>query len=741
MSDDKIVKIDQAQGIRLKQEAAKLVKLVNKCQVCFFDHLPKLIRELFEHADDDMYDLANKAKKDIVETQYFCAMRELRKLREDIERSFTAHLKNKFKEFWISHDVISGHEAEIQLENLALIEVDELEEQLAVDGLVSKAVNRYSVELQGLSARFAVLARIDELDSVQNPLAPYHFVDAFRIALRQWEGDIGLRLVVFKIFDQQVINYIGGIYDSINDILIEEGVLPKLQRRIKKNPVAPTILKALSGTSSSTAAIDSTTDEFTASSRATFDAMGCMITWLAQSRGYAPYNHFLPAVDNAAHLPVASDVDVLDALTLLQQSILNSPLVMAEEIRNKNIEYLAYLAKLLRLGEEHSAQKRLGEHDSLIIDTVGMLFDFIIEGRALPDSVKALVSRLQFPLIKAAKIDFSFFGNKDHPARRLLNTIARATAGWTDDGNRSKHSVYGQVEAAIEFVLEEFVDDLKAFDTANERLDKFLAQQTERAARSEERVAKFERGQEDLLRARRRVAEVIHDLNLRSESLPEVVIDFEREAWHDVLMLALLRDGEDSQRWREHLATLKLLIWSVMPKAGAEDRQKLLKIIPPLLKKLRAGLANIGFEMSKASRLFARLQLCHRAILAGKHDVLDSIPARDDGLKAGDDDLRSPLAESKNHANIPEVGAWLKWTVDGVSFRGKLAWHSTLNGKCIFVNQNGMKLAEMGEQQLADLLDRRDAEVLSGLERPFVDSVLESMHSVVNGGKRLSKTI
>jgi hypothetical protein len=206
-------------------------------------------------------------------------------------------------------------------------------------------------------------------------------------------------------------------------------------------------------------------------------------------------------------------------------------------------------------------------------------------------------------------------------------------------------------------------------------------------------------------------------------------------------MLALLRDGEDSQRWREHLATLKLLIWSVMPKAGAEDRQKLLKIIPPLLKKLRAGLANIGFEMSKASRLFARLQLCHRAILAGKHDVLDSIPARDDGLKAGDDDLRSPLAESKNHANIPEVGAWLKWTVDGVSFRGKLAWHSTLNGKCIFVNQNGMKLAEMGEQQLADLLDRRDAEVLSGLERPFVDSVLESMHSVVNGGKRLSKTI
>src|SRR5210317_712418 len=83
MSDEKIVKIDAAQGIRRKQEAAKHPQLVNKCQTCLFDQLPELIRELFEHADDDMYELANKARKDIVETQYFSAMRELRKLLED----------------------------------------------------------------------------------------------------------------------------------------------------------------------------------------------------------------------------------------------------------------------------------------------------------------------------------------------------------------------------------------------------------------------------------------------------------------------------------------------------------------------------------------------------------------------------------------------------------------------------------------------------------------------------------
>jgi hypothetical protein len=56
------------------------------------------------------------------------------------------------------------------------------------------------------------------------------------------------------------------------------------------------------------------------------------------------------------------------------------------------------------------------------------------------------------------------------------------------------------------------------------------------------------------------------------------------------------------------------------------------------------------------------------------------------------------------------------------------------------VNHNGLKLAEMGEQQLVDLLDRCDAEVLVRPEKPFMDSILESMQSALNGGKRLSNT-
>ena len=40
------------------------------------------MQELFEHIDDELYQLADKSASDVLQTRYFDAMRELRKLRE-----------------------------------------------------------------------------------------------------------------------------------------------------------------------------------------------------------------------------------------------------------------------------------------------------------------------------------------------------------------------------------------------------------------------------------------------------------------------------------------------------------------------------------------------------------------------------------------------------------------------------------------------------------------------------------
>ena len=77
-----------------------------------------------------------------------------------------------------------------------------------------------------------------------------------------------------------------------------------------------------------------------------------------------------------------------------------------------------------------SAQKA-NQLESMTIEMVAMLFDFIFETKDLPDGIKALLARLQIPVLKAAMLDGAFFAKKTHPSRLLVNALAQAGLGWS----------------------------------------------------------------------------------------------------------------------------------------------------------------------------------------------------------------------------------------------------------------------------------------------------------------------
>ena len=65
------------------------------------------------------------------------------------------------------------------------------------------------------------------------------------------------------------------------------------------------------------------------------------------------------------------------------------------------------------------------------------------------------------------------------PARLLLNNLARAAAVWNDDGNHSADSAYGRIEAAVNFILLEFDEDVAVFEAANDEFERYLEQGTD----------------------------------------------------------------------------------------------------------------------------------------------------------------------------------------------------------------------------------------------------------------------
>jgi len=726
MTDDNIIRFGNRWFQTSNTQDKKSQRIAGRCQDAFFDLLLPLIRELFEHADDDMYALANKSETDIVETQYFAAMHQLRKLQGTIESTFQDYLRRTFRQFWIANNLMSAEECDFKVDSIALVQDDELEEQLAIDGLIAKSENRFALELQSINARFSKLAGVEAIVPTENPVSPHHFAEAFRLSLRAWDGDIGLRLVVLKLFDRHAMSYIGGVYDAINDVLIDEGVLPKL-KKVKKNPVAPGIKRFIQGKSASSPMSTEVTAEIKALSQDTFDLISLMLVKRQESLDYKPYSALLPRPVGYEKYPEVSPQEFSGALTSLQGLIAEAPPVTKSDVKEKNVEYIAYLSRLLSLSASEQSSKRLAEFDSMLIDAVGMLFDFLLDNHELPDQIKAVIARLQFPLIKAAKLDFSFFGNKEHPARRLLNNIGHAVFGWNDDSERFSQLLYTRVQEAVARIVAEFVDDIDVFRSVNEEFEGFLCEQAEFARKAEDRTKQVVRGQEELLLARRRVAEVIDEINRKVGRLPASVLEFERNAWFDVLMLALLRDGEQSERWDQHLSALRLLIWSGLPKNNSEQRQKLLKTIPSLLKKLRAGLREIGFDMNQAGELFNGLKTCHRAILSGEDDVPRLAAAAVGAEEPEAGNLNATVAPSNQSIELPEVGEWLKWQDDGVSYRGKLAWQSSITGTCIFVNRDGMKIAEMSNDKMSGLIADDKASVMHGSGRPLMDDVLATM--------------
>ena len=77
-----------------------------------------------------------------------------------------------------------------------------------------------------------------------------------------------------------------------------------------------------------------------------------------------------------------------------------------------------------------------GKPTAIALDTLSLIFDAIFTSPDLPDVIKTLLGRLQIPLLKRAILDATFFADTRHPARQLVNRIARATIGLPQNISR-----------------------------------------------------------------------------------------------------------------------------------------------------------------------------------------------------------------------------------------------------------------------------------------------------------------
>src|SRR4029078_806078 len=197
----------------------------------------------------------------------------------------------------------------------------------------------------------------------------------------------------------------------------------------------------------------------------------------------------------------------------------------------------------------------------MTIEFVAMLFDFIFETKDLPDSIKALIGRLQMPVLRAAMLDGAFFSKNPHLCLLLVNPLAHAGIGWSPTMGHDD-PLYRKIEAIVHRVREEFSEDIKLFDELRADLEKFLEEE-DKSAEAQIQSSAEEIDQRDRLEIAQSVAHAEVGPRLRQHPTPTFLATFLREQWMETLTQRYLRDGETSEGWTSAVATRENLVWIV----------------------------------------------------------------------------------------------------------------------------------------------------------------------------------
>ncbi|HYO28050.1 MAG TPA: DUF1631 family protein, partial [Azonexus sp.] len=185
-----------------------------------------------------------------------------------------------------------------------------------------------------------------------------------------------------------------------------------------------------------------------------------------------------------------------------------------------------------------------GAPEAAAIDALAMIFEAIFESPELPDAVKSALASLQIPMLKAAMLDAGLFTADAHPARQLLDKMARAAVGLPFDVS-SRHPLCVSILQIASRVRAEFVNDTQVFLNHVAELDKLIAERdtatAQVAATYRPLLQRLEKS--DLAESRSR--EAIEQACMNPDIPPDIA-RFLHEHWQRVLRQVWLEYGDES---------------------------------------------------------------------------------------------------------------------------------------------------------------------------------------------------
>lgn len=687
-------------------------------------HIGTLISSLFDNTDDALFELADKSRSDQQQDMYFDSMRHIRLHRKTIEKKFLTQFAANFEKLLTSADTF-----EAASKDYALIDQDELEMSVAVSGIASKVTSIYSLAIMQLTKRFgSVIAPVAVTERL-NPLGPHALSYAFADATSDLDVQIKIRIILMKLFERFVMERMGPVYEDVNAKFVQAGVLPDLKSTAFKNhtdegPPGPSE-HARSNPNSPPA---TQTPGHNAGSVGFHTIQSLMATMQIDSA--IGSNHTRDGIlgngpSDQPYITIPPD-ELLLALSTLQQAASN------EGVNPDQVPSLVDIRRLLltQVGEG----KGLHKADDDTVNFVGMLFDYILNDRNLAIPMKALIGRLQIPLVKLALLDKSFFSNSAHPARLLLNELSSAGIGWSSSKELKRDVLYAKIEQVVAKVIHALGHDRRLFNDLLQEFRDFISQDARRNVLVEQRVKDTERGKAKTQHAKRTVQTLINQkaCGLR---LPAELGLFLSDVWSKVLTLQWVKFGEESPEWQQSVHSLDTLLWALQPLSDPIDISQRDQLKEDLMVALKRATDALGTHNDHAKSFFAWLSE-HLTELSNSDRTFieEDAPSTTCSSNAELEDivLTQPLLTETPASDAEEAslklfteGTWVEIRNNESTQRCKLATVTQPDCNFVFVNRRGMKILERGIHDMLELI--RDKRIRLIDESQVFDRALQSV--------------
>lgn len=709
------------------------------------ERLPGVIREL----DDDLFNQADRAANHNEQNQLFDARREFRRNSRAFLQAFESCLDGRLKGF------VRGEEPEMMTiagkGELSLIDEEKLEVMLTINSIVDRIEGRELRRIHALNTRLSTLRPELTVTNENNPYSVRAFCECITHSADKFEVSAPHKVQLFQHFERHALNHFGELMETLNQQLIDAGILPNLEFSIARNEGSEEEEAEQQTAESADDAESATSDEDwnatvppeyqggaaprTHSEVASNEALRELRELLAVNRSRSPNAQASSRAAGPAPA-MASQGDLRSALSSMQQ---------AARVEDKSPPPSALKDHLLdALGQASGENTALSGEQTDTVELVGMLFQYIQRESELHKQVQDLVSRLQVPLLRVALEDGGFFTEHTHPARQLLNTIAHEGNEWLSDDD-SDSPVFSRLNKVTDRVLTEFRDDISVFKQLLTDLRDQLNTLKKRAEVNERRQIEASKGREKLELARERADKEIR-LRLARAKPPEYIRGLLEEAWADVLALTVLRHGNHSSELKAALDSADDLIDCSVVDHSPERMAALRRRVPELLTEVRRGLAQVGFQGNDFDTIERSLkQLFSNALdepttADGEAAPREPEPARVRfGLSTHKERTKRTRGESirlneKEQAALSRLrkmqfGTWFEFQVDNRRrpIRWKLAWYSPVTSRCLFVNRRGARVDERSLQSLAREVARGKARLYRPDEAPLFDRAVSAI--------------